>query len=311
MKAEGLRRDEMDASVRPVGAACNDLQVMTSVEAVKPPTLGDRLRRARRHLGCSQFELASRLSVSQRHVSYVECDRARPSVRLLLAWVDTCQLTSADRTGLLDLAGFGFPPGVLEALAAGKADAGATEAALGALRMLLHEQEDTPAFVLDGSWNVLASNACGAWLGSMVAPRSIGIQAGQPVNLLDLLQGPDGFGRNLLNAEQVLPEILARARAEARSDGDLRQVLAGLGEPWRSMKTAGIDSQRPLLSRFRTPHGELALYSLLVTFGWPPQVGARSLRIEYLVPADGSSRTLLRREARRMHSSEQSRGADQ
>ncbi len=291
----------MDASVRPAGSACNDLQVMTSFETAKAPTLGDRLRRARRQRAWSQLELASRLSVSQRHVSYVECDRARPSLRLLLAWVDTCMVTSADRTGLLDLAGFGFPRGVLEALAAGEADAGATEAALGALRMLLHEQEDTPAFVLDGSWNVLATNACGAWLGSMVAPRSIGVQAGQTVNLFDLLQGPDGFGLNLLNAEQVLPEILARAQLEARSDDALRQVLAGLGEPWRSMKTAGVDSQRPLLSRFRTPHGDLALYSLLVTFGWPPEVGARSLRIEYLVPADAASRTLLRRETRRMH----------
>jgi transcriptional regulator with XRE-family HTH domain len=268
---------------------------MKSIGPVKTPTLGDRLRRARRQLGWSQQELASLLNVSQRHVSYVECSRARPSLRLLLAWVDTCRLTSPDRTDLLDMAGFGLPPGVLDALAPGGAGSGATEAALGALRMLLHEQEETPAFVLDASWNVLATNACGAWLGSMVAPGSLAVQTGQPVNLFELLQGPQGFGQNLLNADEVLPAILARAKAEAKSDVDLHQVLARLGEPWRSLKTAEADIHRPLLSRFRTPHGELAVYSLLVTFGWPPEIGARSLRIEYLVPADGPTRSILRR----------------
>lgn len=45
------------------------------------------LRRTRLEHGISQLELAGRLDVSQRHVSFLESGRALPSRGLILAWM--------------------------------------------------------------------------------------------------------------------------------------------------------------------------------------------------------------------------------
>lgn len=49
--------------------------------------LGNPLRHARATRDVSQRELALRLGVSQRHVSYVEGNRARPSRDLIVSWI--------------------------------------------------------------------------------------------------------------------------------------------------------------------------------------------------------------------------------
>lgn len=299
MDSDAMGSASKRQSVRAGRSVRNDLQVMTSAAPAAAPALGDRLRRARRVCGCSQLELASRMGVSQRHVSFVECGRSRPSLRLLVAWIDACEVLPEDRVALLEAAGFGFPAGVLKALTPAGAEPGAVDAALSALRILLHEQQDTAAYVLDSGWNILAANACGHWLGAMLTPRAADVAAGQPANLLDLLQGPDGFGRHLLNPQEVIPTMLGRAAAEAATDGGVRSALARLGAAWRGFAAdapAPAPRRQPLLMRFRTPHGDAALYSILVTFGWPLEIGAGTLRIEYLVAADAFTRALIRRE---------------
>ena len=50
-------------------------------------TLPITLQQARRARRLSQLELSMRLLVSQRHVSFVESGRAKPSRELLMAWL--------------------------------------------------------------------------------------------------------------------------------------------------------------------------------------------------------------------------------
>ncbi len=52
-----------------------------------PASLRDTLQQVRKARRVSQLELSLRLGVSQRHVSFVESGRARPSRELLLAWL--------------------------------------------------------------------------------------------------------------------------------------------------------------------------------------------------------------------------------
>ena len=54
----------------------------------QPTRLAELLKAMRRQAGVSQFELALRLGISQRHLSFVEIARARPSRSLLLAWIE-------------------------------------------------------------------------------------------------------------------------------------------------------------------------------------------------------------------------------
>lgn len=68
--------------------------------------LPDTLQRARRARRVSQLELSLRLGVSQRHVSFVESGRARPSRDLLTRWLGELDAPLALRNAALLQAGF-------------------------------------------------------------------------------------------------------------------------------------------------------------------------------------------------------------
>jgi transcriptional regulator with XRE-family HTH domain len=62
-------------------------------------TLPITLQQARKARRVSQLELSMRLLVSQRHVSFVESGRAKPSRELLMAWLQAlgCAIGRAQR----------------------------------------------------------------------------------------------------------------------------------------------------------------------------------------------------------------------
>jgi len=58
-------------------------------------TLTGTLRQVRKARRLSQLELSLRLGISQRHVSFVEGGRAKPSRELLMAWLQELQAPMA------------------------------------------------------------------------------------------------------------------------------------------------------------------------------------------------------------------------
>lgn len=69
-------------------------------------SLQTTLQTARKSKRLSQLELALRMGVSQRHVSFVESGRAQPSRELLLNWLHELQAPLALRNVALQQAGF-------------------------------------------------------------------------------------------------------------------------------------------------------------------------------------------------------------
>jgi len=49
-----------------------------------------------------------------------------------------------------------------------------------------------------------------------------------------------------------------------------------------------------LTTRFATPHGELAFFSMFSTFGTPQDITLASLRVEHLFAADEATAAVLR-----------------
>ena len=74
--------------------------------AQAPTSLQDTLRRARRSRRISQLELALELGVSQRHVSFVESGRSRPSRELLIGWLQVLEAPLALSNEALLAAGY-------------------------------------------------------------------------------------------------------------------------------------------------------------------------------------------------------------
>jgi transcriptional regulator with XRE-family HTH domain len=280
--------------------------------------LTSTLRGARRASRLSQLELSMRMGVSQRHVSYVESGRAKPSRELLRAWLHELNAPLALRNEAMLQAGY--------APVYGDAPLGDPTLARQdeALTHLLDAHDPMPAFVMDSQWNILRANRGGRWLAAVLMPQvqsapetepdnrlhpqrqtpaRPAAAAGavrEPLNMLDALCRPDGFVKHLLNLAEVGPELLARIRADATAQPALAPKVEAFAAVLRDALGKHSPTSLPLraapilTSRFATPHGELAFFGMFTTFGTPQDITLASLRVEHLFAADEATRAVLR-----------------
>ena len=257
------------------------------------PTLRDTLQTARKSKRISQLELALRMGVSQRHVSFVESGRSQPSRELLLAWLHELQAPLALRNVALQQAGFapvyrGSELG--DAVLAPVRDA---------LSRLLAAHDPMPAMVMDAAWNVLQMNRGAQWMALTLMPWIAQLPQGQPINLLDAMLHPEGMTRHMLNLEEVAPALLAHLRDDAsvvpellpRVEQFAAQVQQRLGK--RSLMPWPRQMAPVLTTRFATPYGELAFFSMFSTFGTPQDITLASLRLEHVFAADEATKAVV------------------
>ena len=147
------------------------LAVIQFVMPSAPPTLSQTLKEARQLRRISQLELALRIGISQRHASFVECGRAQPSRKVLLAWLDELKVPLAIHNMALQQAG--FAPGYSRCQLGDAELAPAREA----LAQLLAAHDPMPAMVLDARWNVMQTNQGARWLMSTLMPWATGLPA--------------------------------------------------------------------------------------------------------------------------------------
>jgi transcriptional regulator with XRE-family HTH domain len=267
------------------------------------------LRKARLAQRLSQLELSLRLEVSQRHISYVESARAKPSRELLIAWLEVLALPFVERNVAMLRAG--FAPIFSETRLDDPALAQANET----LVYLLSTHDPMPCYVLDADWNLLQSNQGGKWLASVLMPWLADRPEGTPVNMLDVLGHPEGFTKHLVNLDEVGPKFLAHMKSGAAVREALKPKVAkfaALLEQRLGRSTAhtsahttahtianapahatSIGSTPLLTSRFSSPFGELAFFSMFTTFGRPQDITLASLVIEHLFAADEATRRVL------------------
>ena len=134
------------------------------------------------------------MGVSQRHVSFVESGRAKPSRELLIAWLQAGYAPMYRQFALQDAP---LLP------------------ANDALMHLLRNHSPMPAFVIDAHWNVHI-NARGRWLALTLMPWLASVlKSGAPLNMLDALCHPEGFTQHLINLHEVAPTLLEHIQGAA------------------------------------------------------------------------------------------------
>ncbi len=248
--------------------------------------LCETLQSARKACRISQLELALRLEVSQRHVSFVESGRAQPSRGLLLAWLDQLKAPLALRNVALQQAGFA------PAYSRSELQDAVLAPARSALTQLLQASDPQPAMLMDAAWNVLELNRGAMWLAQLLMPALLAEVGPGPLNMLDALCHPAGMARQLKNLEEVGPAVLAHLRDDASVLPELLPRVAQFTDLLKQRLghralTVPIRQMAPVLtSRFDTVHGELAFFSIFSTFGTPQSITLASLRIEHLFAAD-------------------------
>jgi transcriptional regulator with XRE-family HTH domain len=261
-------------------------------------TLPMTLRQARKACRVSQLELSLRVGVSQRHVSFVEGGRAKPSRPLLLAWMQALGAPLVVRNAAMLQAGYAPVYG------AAPLNDPTLAQANDALAQLLRAHDPQPALILDAHWNVLGLSRGGQWLAVTLMPWIGDLPKGAPMNMLDLLIHPEGMTRAIVNLHEVGTTLLAHLRDAAAAHPSLApkvNALAallhtrfGASDVLSAVATQSRTTAPVLTTRFATVHGELAFFSMFTTFGTPQDITLASLRVEHLFAADEVTAAVLR-----------------
>lgn len=257
-------------------------------------TLPVTLQQARKARCLSQLELSMRVGVSQRHVSFVESGRAKPSRDLLLAWLRELDAPLAVHNAAMLQAGFA------PAYSATALDAPSLVHANAALLQLLDTHDPMPAMVISAQWDLLHINRGAQWLATTLMPWAVDVIANQPLNMLDMLIHPKGFTKLLVNLDEAGPVFLS----ELRDDVSVHPQLAPKVEAFAQLLRDRLGSRAPhtqwpsvtapmLTLRFATAYGELAFFRMFSTFGSPQDITLSSLRVEHMFAANDVTKNVL------------------
>jgi transcriptional regulator with XRE-family HTH domain len=260
---------------------------------------GGTLRRWRRERRLSQLDLSLAADVSQRHVSFMESGRARPSRAMVLQLAEALDLPLRECNRLLVAAGFA------PAYASRELSDPDMAPVRQALELMLSHHEPNPALVLDRNWNLLTANrAMERSFGMLDDPQTLWrrVCGDGPRNLLKLTFHPQGARPFIRNWAEVAGLLLWRGRREAEATANdtlhavVDEILGYEGIPKRWRMPSHPDAPPPPILPLEYVIGgqSLKLFSMLSSFGTPQDVTADEIRVESFFPADDASAALLR-----------------
>lgn len=248
-------------------------------------------RQWRLHRKLSQLELAMEANVSQRHISWLETGRSKPSREMVIRLSQALDIPLRERNTLLQAAGFAA---VYSERSLQEPDMAPV---LDALNRVLEHHNPLPAIVVDRFWNIVMKNEAAELLFSLAEPgeqflQDMGEQALQ--NLAALTLHPDGIRSFISNWEQAAPEFIRRLKREATSSSDTRhlewlQKLLDLAEPIPEPDLAEEQLLPVLPLVLQRDDLQLSLFSVISSFGTAQDVTAEELRVETFYPGDSAT----------------------
>jgi len=251
-----------------------------------------RLAGLRKRRGLSQLQLASGAECSQRHISFLELGRTRPSREMVHRLSAALGLSLRQSNELLLAAG--FAPIWSESAY----DAEALAAIRTGLDFMLAQQEPYPAVVVDRRWNLLQANkGAVALVEFIVGP----LDPDAKINLADALVAPSVLRPHLSNWPEVVAYFVRSVEADAAADGTaetaaLRDRLLSYPGVRRSLASppTGAEGVAVLPMRFTKGRTTLELFTTIATLGTPQDVTLQELRIECFFPLNDETRAILK-----------------
>lgn len=272
---------------------------MTQITVTMPElSFGALLRHWRTNRKLSQLELALESAVSQRHLSFLESGRARPSQQMVMQLSEVLEVPLRERNSLLTAAG--FAPFYRER-GLSERDMAPVQEAL--TRMLAHH-DPYPAVVVDRDYDLLQENrAFTAMIGLFGEPAKVWAACcpdGRP-NLLRLTFHPAGARPFIRNFDEVAPVMLQRLYRELDASHNNKALAfieelrrdTSLPAQWITATPGAIPP--PVLPLVLGRDGvELRLFSMISTFGTPYDITTDEIRVETFFPEDAATEKLLR-----------------
>lgn len=251
------------------------------------------LKTWRQSRGISQLELALRCDSSQKHISFLESGRSRPSRTMVFVVSEALEVPLRDRNELLLAAG--FAPKYRETAPTDEMLSTVTSA----LEQILKGNEPYPAMVFDRFHNVIQANTGALRLQMFL----FGVERLEDlpevsVNLVKGLLHPEGYGRYITNWDVVSSVMLRRLQAEANAAGNPKEALdiieecaayPNVPENWRQL--VAQDWQNPVLTvDIEKDQTKLSFLTTLTTLGTPFDITLQEIRVESFFPADDQTR---------------------
>jgi transcriptional regulator with XRE-family HTH domain len=249
-----------------------------------PVPIGAQLRAWRQQRGRSQLDLSLDAEMSQRHLSFIESGRARPSRDMVLRLANVLEVPLRHRNTLLLAAGYA------PAYAERRLDDPALAGVRATIDAILRAHAPNPALAVDRHWHMVTANRAVAPLIGDVADATL-LQP--PINVLRLSLHPGGLAPRIRNLPQWRTHILERLRRQAVMSGDaslvdlLKELVsydAGAKNGRASLPANASDIAVSL--ELDTQEGVLSLISTTTVFGTPAEITLSELAIEAFYPAD-------------------------
>ena len=250
---------------------------------------GARLRAWRKFRGLSQQNLALDVGLSERHVSFLETGRARPSPQSIERLAQVLDVPMRDRNDLHVSAGFApahsdAPSSVPDALYER------------AIAHMLKKHDPFPAFVFDRWWQLIDANITGR----VMAPE---LKDG-PVDMVELMLNPKNNAADMLNNYRDLVAIffirLRRDALQHPQDERLAEVLARATRYGEQQGLLANDAAQDIATSITispqiiTPSGDVVETCTLISrFDNVGVLGLDELRVELNYPMTQTGETFF------------------
>lgn len=265
-------------------------------------SFGTLLKQWRDRRSLSQLDLALNGQVSQRHISFLESGRAKPSQEMVLQLANVLEIPLRHQNLLLSAAGF--------APIHTETDLSAPEmsAIRKAIGFMLRQQEPYPAIAIDCYWNLLlTNNGATRLLDTFIDPEQLQTRfcIDGKINLMRVTFDPHGLRPFIANWEELAGYLLHRVHRETTSSIESKQSALlfdelldypDVAELWNASSrsrtvSAGISMQNDLIltTDFQKNDLSLRFFSTIATLGTPHDITLQEIRIECLFPADDAT----------------------
>ncbi len=252
------------------------------------------LKRWRTHRRFSQLELANRAEVSQRHLSYLETGRSRPSPEMVDHLSGVLDIPLRARNSLLHAAGFApaYSEERLDGPALGDVRAG--------LHQLVEAHDPFPAYIVDRLWNLQDANTAALRFTELLVPTNADQFGG---NVLRFFLHPDGARRRVRNWNEAAALLVERLAAECTHDptdselGELYDEVTGYPGVAGLPAASSLSAANRLLTNLHIEADGVSLrfHTTIAALLAPTDITLQELRIETLLPADAETADALRR----------------
>lgn len=252
----------------------------------------DALKSWRKSRKMSQLDLAIEADVSQRHVSWLETGRAKPSREMVIKLAETLDIPHRERNRLLDLAG--YAPLYRES----QLDEPAMQMVRDVLQQMLENHDPYPAIVMDRFWNLKMKNSAADRMFSLLGDPyelSSAIGCKDELNIAVLSMHPKGLRQFIQNFDDISLPFYYRLKRDALATKDeaVISLIESLSQYLPEQLHDDISSGPlpPILPlQYSFAGVQLNLISVLSSFGSAQDVTARELQIETFYPADETTK---------------------